>query len=306
MKKNLTLLLVLSMFTSACYATACELLITPPAYVKTDYGMITLSATGSNYIWLSPAMGDKTAIFNYNDLYEVTDSIGSRYFRLNGRVYNHTGTGQTFIYDLAYGFGVQPPAGTYRLKSYSNARPQVFGRTIDTIGDSITWWQYGRYLRCLMRDSGLKYDFSGNNFDDFGFQHDGNGGAKTSDVLANMSSIPVSDSYFVLIGTNDNTTASDTADNIIEISEQLHSKNACAKIYISTLLPRNDNFNTLNQSINTLLKNYTGWCNKCQLVDLGGYVYGKPSWQSYFMADGLHPNMSGYSLIASYLGTQLS
>lgn len=298
--------LLFALISSNVWGTACQLLITPPAYVKEDFGNITLSATSSNSIWLSPGMGDKTAIFNYNDLYEVTDSIGSRYFRLNGRVYNHTGTGQTFIYDLAYGFGVVPPAGTYRLKSYTNDRKSVFGRTLDTIGDSITWWQYGRYLRCLMRDSGLKYDFSGNNYDVFGFQHDGNGGAKTTNVLANMSSIPVSDSYFVLIGTNDQTTAIDTFNNIVEISQELHNKNACAKIYISTLLPRNDAFNGLNQSINTLLKDYTGWCSKCNLVDLGGYIYGISNWQSYFMADGLHPNYAGYQIISSYLSSAIN
>lgn len=301
MKKILASLLALCIFTSNCYATACELLITPPAYVKTDYGMITLSATGSNYIWLSPAMGDKTAIFNYNDLYEVTDSVGSRYFRLNGRVFNHTGTGQTFIYDLAYGFGVQPPAGTYRLKSYSNVRPQVFGRTIDTIGDSITWWTYGRFLRCYMRNQGLMYDFKGSHTDIFGFQNDGEGGNKTTDVLSRMGSIPVSDAYFVLIGTNDRITPEETFDNIVLIADQLKSKNPCSKVYISTLLPRNDSFNSRNQEVNTFLRGYTSWCAGCVLIDLGAYFYGLPNWATYLMADGLHPNDAGYQKIAAYL-----
>ncbi len=270
-------------------------------YVKKDFGLINISATTVLDIWLSPSDGDKTLIFSYNDLYEVTDSIHSYYFRLNGRAYNHLFTEQTYLYDLAYGFQTQPPPGLYNLKSYSNTKAPIFGRTIDTVGDSITWWHWGRYLRCLMRDKGLRYDFNGNNTDVFGLNHDGNGGDKTTDVLAKMPSIPVSDAYFVLIGTNDKTTDMQVFNNIVEISQKLHEKNSQAKIYISTLLPRRDHFNTLNQSVNNKLRSFNGWCSKCMLIDLGGKSFETADWTSYLTPDGLHPNYSGYQFIADYI-----
>lgn len=304
--KNSLASVVLLLATQSLNATSCEMVINQEAFLKQDLGMVSLSSVGSNFIWFSPSSGDKTQELNTNDLYEVTDYVGSRYFRLNGKAYNHTGSGQTFIYDLAYAFNVKPPAGSYMLKSYTTKRAPMFGRTIDTIGDSITWWQFGRFLRCSMRDGGLKYDFNGNNYDVFGYQHDGNGGYKTTDVLNLMPSIGISDAYFVLIGTNDQTTASQTFSNIVLISEQLHQKNACAKIYISTLLPRNDQFNVLNQSINSLLRSYDGWCDKCSLVDLGGYMYSQPNWPTYLNADKLHPNREGYTLIGNYLGLILT
>lgn len=283
------------------YASSCQLTISPPAHVKENLGMVTISASGKNDMWFSSGSGDKTPVLNFNDLYEVTDSAGSRYFRLNGKAYNHTGSAQTYIYDLAYGFGVKPPPGYYLLKSYSNKHPAVFGRTITTIGDSITWWQNGRYLRCMMRDAGLKYDFAGNNFDIFGFQHDGNGGYNTDNVLSKMPSIKVSDAYFLLIGTNDRIESSQTVANIIEITEQLHQKNPYAKIYVSTILPRNDDRNGIVQDINTSLRNYDAWCNNCKLIDLGGYFYRLINWPDYLMPDALHPNYNGQILIANYI-----
>lgn len=281
-------------------STSCELIINQPAYIQSNLGTMTLSSTGSNYIWFNASDGNKTSVFNTNDLYEVTDSVGSRYFRINGKAFNHTGTGQTFLYDLAYGFNVQPPAGTYTVKSYTTERKLIFGRTLDTIGDSITWWQQGRFLRCLMRDSGLMYDFRGTYYDVFGFGHDGSGGDKTQDVINRISAIVPQDAYFVLIGTNDRITPQQTVNNIQTIVLALKEKNSCAKVYFSTLLPRTDEFNARNQEINTLLRALPSLCDGCILIDTGAFFYSLPSWQSYLL-DGVHPSYTGYQLMAAYL-----
>lgn len=293
-------ILPLLLLPSLAWPTSCQLLINQPAYIKENLGVMNLSATGSNDIWLHAGQGDKRAVFNTNDLYEVTDSVGSRYFRLNGIAYNHTGTSQTYIYDLAYGFGVKPPAGNYVVKSYKTERKPVFGRTLDTIGDSITWWQHGRFMRCKMRDYGLMYDFGGTQTDVFGFGHDGKGGNKTTDVLDRIASIPKQDAYFILIGTNDRIEPQETVDNIKLIAELVQAKNTCAKVYISTLLPRNDAFNARNQTINALLRADTALCANCTLVDLGAYFNALPNWPTY-LADGLHPNAQGYDAIAARL-----
>lgn len=284
------------------FATSCEMLINQPAYIKQNLGTMNLSATGSNYIWLNASLGDQTSLFNTDDLYEVTDSVGSRYFRLNGKAFNPTGTGQTYLYDLAYGFGVQPPAGNYIVKSYVTERKLIFGRTLDTVGDSITWWQQGRFLRCLMRDNGLMYDFRGGHYDDFGFGHDGVGGDNTTNLLARIGSIPVEDAYFLLIGTNDRISPEETVNNIKQIVLQLRAKKTCVKVYFSTLLPRTDEYNERNQQINVLLRGLDPICNDCTLIDTGTYFYELPSWSTY-LVDGIHPTYAGYQKITSYISS---
>ncbi|MFC3907948.1 SGNH/GDSL hydrolase family protein [Legionella dresdenensis] len=286
--------------------SACNFVINAPHYFDHSVGGVDFTEFNTKYIWLSANMGNMISRFDTDHDYEIITPFGPYYFRLNGIAYNPTGTDQTYIYDITWAFGSVPSAaGTYTVNAYNSERAPVFYRTIDTIGDSITWWQYGRYLRCLMRDGGLHYDFTGTHTDVFGFPHDGHGGDTTTDVLNRMATIPVADAYFVLIGTNDQTTAIQTSDNIIEISNELHNKNPCAKIYISTLLPRNDSYNTLNQKINANLRNYNNWCDKCTLIDLGKYVYSNVNWPTYFMPDGLHPNHAGFLLIAGYLADKL-
>lgn len=299
-----SLLLLMSLYGNA--TSSCQLLINGPNYLDHSIGSIKFATFNSSFIWLDASMGDRTASFNTNMDYEVVTGAGSYYFRLNGEAYNPTGTNQTYIYDLAWAFNMVPPAaGTYVVNAYNSTQNPVFYRYIDTIGDSITWWQQGRFFRCLMRDSGLHYDFKGTQTDVFGFNHDGEGGDTTTDVLARMASIPVSDAYFVLIGTNDHTTAAATATNIATISTQLSVKNPCAKIYISTLLPRNDTYNTLNQSINALLLSHGSFCNNCTVIDTGGYLYSQSNWATYLDAGGIHPTYAGYQLLAAYLAPLL-
>ena len=299
------LFLLMVCFNSLYAASSCELLVNQLTTVKANLGSMTIASDGANFIWLSSTTGDKTSIFNYDDLFEFHNSVGSWYFRLNGKAFNHNGAGQTFLYEGAWAFNMVPPNGTYTITSHYSPRKPIFGRTIDTIGDSITWWTYGRFLRCYMRDQGLMYDFKGSHTDIFGFQHDGDGGNTTQNVLDRMESIPSSDAYFVLIGTNDRINPEETFDNIVTISELLKQKNPCARIYISTLLPRNDSYNTRNQEINNYLRDYSQWCSGCTLIDLGAYFYGLSNWASYLMADGLHPNDAGYQKIALYLAPRL-
>lgn len=288
-------------------STSCELLINEPAYLKNNYGSINFTAFNSNEIWINASSGNISSYFNFDDLYEVTDSVGSRYFRLDGIAYNPSGTNQTYIYDIAYGFGVIPPAGNYILKSYSTTRKPIFGRYLATIGDSITHWEYGRFMRCLMRDAGVMYDFSGEFTDVFGFGNEGAGGNNTQDVLNRMSSIVIADTYFVLIGTNDYAllTPSQTVANIQQIAQQLKIKNPCAKVYISTLLPRNDINNSNVQAINQLLLASASFCPNCFVIDVGGQFNALPNWKSLLM-DTIHPNYNGYVALSSIINSLIN
>lgn len=302
MNKFIVFIILYFLSLNSFCTSSCQLLINAPNYYQSTLGAIKFSTFNANYIWLDSSMGNKVAAFNTNQDYEVVTGAGSYYFRLNGEAYNPTGTNQTYIYDLAWAFNMVPPtAGTYVVNAYNSTQAPVYFRYLVTVGDSISWWQYGRFLRCLMRDSGLHYDFSGQFTDVFGFNHDAHGGDSTTDLMARINTIPVADAYFLLIGTNDHTNAATTADNIISIAQSLRAKSTCAKVYISTLLPRNDAYNTLNQDINTLLRNHGAICQGCVLLDLGAYFYAKPNWATYLMADGIHPNMSGENLIANYL-----
>ncbi len=175
----------------------------------------------------------------------------------------------------------------------------IFDASFDTIGDSITWWNHGEKLRCLLLDKGLKVNFVGNFIDIYGFNHDGHGGDTSKQVLDRLSSIPISDFYFLLIGTNDHIDPVFTANTIIKISEQLSIKNRDAKIYVSTLLPKTDKFSPINSKINKLLRN-AKLCPQCQLVDLGAHIESLPNWKLLF-DDGVHPNAKGYEVIVNYL-----
>jgi len=48
-------------------------------------------------------------------------------------------------------------------------KPKYYNRTMVTIGDSITYSDYGEFLRCMLDNQGIGYDFIGSKIDKFGF-----------------------------------------------------------------------------------------------------------------------------------------
>lgn len=288
--------------------TSCNLLINAPNYYEGTLGQINFTYFDSVQIWLNSSMGNLASDFNFNQDYEVVTSMGSYYFRTNGTAYSPTGTNQTYIYDIAWAFNMVPPSiGTYTVNYYNSTQKPIFGRYLATIGDSITHWEYGRYMRCLARDAGIMYDFKGEFTDVFGFGHEGEGGDTTTDVLNRMSNIVVADTYFVLIGTNDyaTLTPAQTVANIELIALGLKAKNSCAKVYISTLLPRNDTNNSNVQAINALLMSSSSFCSNCFIIDVGSQFLSLPNWQSLLM-DTIHPNYNGYVALGSILNNLIT
>lgn len=186
-------------------------------------------------------------------------------------------------------------AGT-SCNSYEKERNKIdkFGSYIVTIGDSITWYLDGKYLRCLLRDNKFQYDYKGNNEDEFGFKHDGYGGDSSQDILNKVNKITHANAYFLLIGTNDICTAEQTIINIESIAKHILSNNIDAKFYISTLLPRIDiEANERIQMINKLLLNKNFYDDRIKVIDIGGAFYSIPNWK-LMMRDVAHPNKDGY------------
>jgi lysophospholipase L1-like esterase len=190
-------------------------------------------------------------------------------------------------------------SGVYKVEEYESPRPEVYGKTMVTIGDSITWSQYGRYLRCLLIDNDIGYDFIGTKTDTFGFKHEGAGGNNSQDVLNRIEKIPTSDSYFILLGTNDiNFTPEQTVSNLAEIVKKLKIKNNNSVIYISTLLPRKGKPNDRNLMVNDLLKQKK-LPNNVFVLDIADNFYNTTNWKIYFLDDMLHPNIQGYKFLAA-------
>lgn len=290
------ILLLIFIFSTSVFSSSCNLIVDQELNLKESLGNISFIDIATNFIWLSVEMGDRRASFNFDDLFELTNFTSSYYFRMNGKAYNHTDSKQTFLYDLAWGGNVLPSSSDFMVTSYTTVRQPIFERTLDTVGDSITWWYQGRFFRCLMRDKGLDYDFVGSHTDIFGFGHDGEGGNTSKQLLGRINSIPAADAYLLLIGTNDRISPLESVDNIVEIARELRAKKSSTKVYISTLLPRVDEYNKRNQEINILLRDYGFMCDSCVLIDIGEAFYALPNWQNY-LSDGLHPNFEGYTKI---------
>jgi len=196
---------------------------------------------------------------------------------------------------------------------YSDPKSKfIYGKTMDTIGDSITWMAQGKYMRCLLRDKGLFFDFVGLHQDGFGFMHDGEGGDTSVDVLNRIEKIFYADAYFLLLGTNDTgLTPQQTVQNLLQIGKALNTRNNSAPIFISTLLPTTGVYsyrNERNQLVNQLLllnSKQKKLCENCYVLDVGGLFYATPGWERLYW-DGIHPTEEGYELLTSLIVKALS
>ncbi len=179
-----------------------------------------------------------------------------------------------------------------------SAKPDYYHRTMVTLGDSITYADYGEFLRCMLDNQGIGYDFIGSKIDKFGFRHEGYGGYNTQNIIdLRLKEISSADAYFILLGTNDiNFTPMQTVSNLMTIGIYLHTKNPNAIIYMSTLLPRYKPYHERNIQVNDILKS-NKWGNNIQILDVGGDFLAQPNWKSYLLPDVLHPNYAGYSII---------
>ncbi|MHA6639921.1 SGNH/GDSL hydrolase family protein [Stutzerimonas frequens] len=283
-------------------AAACEL----PAQTVTGravVGEFSVERANTGLIGFAGSEGDLTGRFDFDTLYEVGTPAGPARFRLND---DYHVKGQTFLGNLHWERGSKPPApGRYEFAALSVAEPPP-GTSMTMIGDSITWWSYGRYFRCLLASELPGVGFTGPHVDTFGFGHAGEGGNKTSQMLDRLDAVQPASFYFVLAGTNDWPLGdpAKTFANIRKIAELLDNKGG--KVIVSTLLPRLDANDGFNQQVNELIREWGGAGCNCTVVELDKEFRALPNQKSLFWDAGVHPNLDGYHRVVSILAPKLA
>lgn len=278
-----------------CHADNCRLVSdSVPVFVE-NIGSYGIASFANESIAFKPSHGDIHTVFNMDHLHKITRDGEDYYFRYHWYSFEN---GQTILNNVTWLDNHKPKCcGLYYFSDYQTAKTPVKGQTMVTIGDSISWSNDGRYLRCMLVNQGIDYDFIGEHVDTFGFAHDAEGGDTTQAVLNRIASIPIADSYFILLGTNDiSLTAMQTVNNLMTIAYTLKAKNPNTVIYISTLLPRHETHMSRILQVNSILK-ANNWGVNIKIIDVGGFVYSQSNWLNFFHSDQLHPNYYGYLLI---------
>lgn len=305
-------------FVSFITRSHCEYLrVSRPLTTVHTLGTISFDAFTNDTIWLSAKAGNlmddqlydrRTDNLNYDGLYQLTRDGKRWLFRHGGQAFNSDGSKRTLLYDVQWNHHKFPEAaGDYEVAVMAETLPPPPHSTLNTVGDSITWWQHGEHFRCRLADAGLELRFVGSRTDSFGYGHDGEGGNTTRDVLKRINHIAPSAHYFLLIGTNDRFRTDETIKNIIRIAHRLNAKQN-STVFISTLLPRTDEFNARNETVNVGLKQALASCTHCKnmvLIDTNAAFQSHPEWPS-LLADGLHPNEEGYAFLAKYVAESIS
>ncbi|MDZ7267057.1 MAG: Ig-like domain-containing protein [candidate division KSB1 bacterium] len=171
---------------------------------------------------------------------------------------------------------------------------------------------YRYYLFNLLGNAGVSFDFVGSLQDGSGFsdtEHEGHSGfrAEQLDVTAYLTQH--NPDYVLLeVGTNDisqGDTPAQVRDDIAAILDAIHAYNPAIQTYLSTVVPRKDNAakETATEQLNALLpalvSDKVAAGHKLVLVDNHSRLVADPNWETTLMADNLHPNDSGYELMAT-------
>jgi lysophospholipase L1-like esterase len=171
---------------------------------------------------------------------------------------------------------------------------------------------YRRDLYYLLKNAGVAFDFVGalqygNGFPDI--DHEGHAGflANQLDVKTYLAGNPA-DAVFLEAGTNNisySESASEVYDDITKIVDDIYQVNPAIAIYLSTVIPRRgttgqqqvtDELNAMLPGLVSIKAN-AGY--KIYLVDIAARFKSDPGWQTNLMADPVHPNDAGYSLMAA-------
>jgi lysophospholipase L1-like esterase len=307
MKKFVCVLFALTV-AQKFYGSSCEFVVDDISYFKQQLGDIVIDKATADTIWISNRSPVSIRNINSDYMYTLINNNTVNYLRfsaLNEAVYDGN---SIRVKHISWAFPEVIMKGKYLLKAYKNNRKPQYEKTLNTIGDSITWACFGRYLRCLLRDEGLEYDFIGSHTDTFGFGHDAEGGNTSTQVLQRIERISSADNYFLLIGTNDwieNLTPLQTVNNIKKIAQLLYEKNN-RRVFISTLLPTTSKNNARNMQINDLLLQSDPVCKNCIVIDVGGEFVNLTNYENLFV-DGIHPTLEGYKklskIIARFINT---
>ena len=190
------------------------------------------------------------------------------------------------------------------------------------LGDSITYGVgssglmqvaggYRNDLAALLDDAGISYDFVGTLKTGQGFDadHEGHGGWRADQIEMEIGTYlraAQPDIVLLHIGTNDVTQSESNTNIITEIEgivNEIHFFNGAIKIVVSSLVPRTDLKNETTNKLNTLIEalvqqKYNNEGFKIVFVDNNKAFKANPNWASEYMRDSMHPNDSGYRVMA--------
>ena len=199
----------------------------------------------------------------------------------------------------------------------------VLGKTkrILLVGDSIIKGEVGSSpvggfrddLDNLLTNAAFDFDFVGGEVDGSGFdaEHEGHDGWRTEQVDSAMGdwiSNYSPDAILLLIGTNDVSQGSPSANIISRIDGILNKIGTSITIYLSALLPRLDGKDNeageLNQLIKALVDSKKSAGFDIFFTDPNTAFKANSNWPTDYMFDNLHPSNLGYFVMSQvYLAT---
>ncbi len=187
------------------------------------------------------------------------------------------------------------------------------------LGDSITEGTgssddagYRSGLYALLTSFGSRFDFVGSM--QYGINipdpdHEGHAGYRADQILTQLKSYlqqSQPEAVFLHIGTNDVSIGDPVVtvfDEITAIVDTILQHNAKTKVFLSTLIPRRDNKQSVNDNVNAQLpgvvSNRANAGYKIFLVDMAAAFLANSNWATDWMSDNVHPNDAGYDVMAS-------
>ncbi|WP_296936014.1 SGNH/GDSL hydrolase family protein [uncultured Marinobacter sp.] len=281
-----------------------------PAELVADLGQFLIESASENNIRFDSSEGNicdptlydrKVDNFNFDSLYRVTVNNRDYFFRHG---WQRCGDESSELLYVNWANGSVAPPGQWEVSVVQKDIDQDGTSTLVTVGDSITWWGHGQSLRARLDRLKPSFIFTGSRTDGYGYGHDGEGGDNTEKVIDRLDGIPAADYYLLHIGTNDRGDIEETKDNIKFIASSLLQKQSNSVVYLATILPRSDEIDARNASVNSELRSWSQTQPNVMLVDLESEFRAVANWESY-LPDGIHPNAEGYKIIAQILSERL-
>lgn len=224
--------------------------------------------------------------------------------------------------------GLAPASPTYRKKIMALTGLEKEVSVILPVGDSITKGEAGSgtgwgYRKTLQDDVGSNFRIVGlynspANSLTYSTKHDGADGrtstqvdsAINSDLASTMLTFSEQSAVLLHIGTNDVYNASaDTTTiiaNIRSIISKVHSFNSKINIYVALIVPSRDKgaeFTAFNTALKAAMQSDEASDLKLHIVDIessfrnDSFSLCSGDWSTNCMADNLHPNDTGYSVM---------
>ncbi len=209
------------------------------------------------------------------------------------------GTEVTITGDQFIGSG----ADAFKIMPLGNSITSGFVGSTDSSG-------YRNDLATLLASAGIAFDFVGSLSTGYGFdgRHEGHDGAKAdaiqADVVNYLNNNPA-DIVLLHIGTNDISSGQAPSGILSEIEgivDNIYNLDPTIRIVLASLVPRTDtkdgNNTTLNGLISDLVDTKSAAGYAILFADITGKFKQNSSWATDYMYNYLHPNDTGYNIMA--------